>query len=259
MFLMKRIFSNLRNAFAVVYLLLIHIFAGLFLYENAFKKYFVPDSAQNQIVLAPNEKVDVPTPLPIPSIAAEETPPAAEQNIEQNTEQSAGNSNGNSNSLQNSVQNPSSDSASNGKIMLPVLGVKRGQIIDTFNDARSAGRVHNANDIMAAGGVPVVAAVDGQIAKFFDSERGGITIYQYSPDKRTVYYYAHLQKRAENLREQDFVKQGTIIGYVGDTGNPGAGNYHLHFSITVLDDPKNVFKGTEINPYPLLKDGIEAQ
>ncbi|HXG83589.1 MAG TPA: M23 family metallopeptidase [Pyrinomonadaceae bacterium] len=241
---MKRIISNLRNAFAIVYLILIHIFAGLFLYENALKKYLVPDSVQNLNVQDPTEKVAAPTSLPVPSIVPAENPAA-----EQNTEQTFGNT--------NSIQYPPSDSS--GKLMIPVLGIKREQITDTFNDARSTGRVHNANDIMAAGGTPVVAANDGEIARFFDSERGGITIYQYSPDKRMVYYYAHLQRRADNLRVGDFVKKGTVIGYVGDTGNSGAGNYHLHFSITVLDDSKDVFKGTEINPYPLLKDGIEAQ
>lgn len=246
MLLMKRIISNLRNAFAIIYLLLIHLFAALFIYENALKKYFVTDSVQNQNVQDPTEKVGVPTPLPIPSIVPEET-----AQPEQNTGQTAENSN----SVPLAIVVPNSS----GKIMIPVFGIKRGQIADTFNDARSSGRVHNANDIMAPGGTPVVAAVDGEIAKFFDSERGGITIYQYSPDKRMVYYYAHLQRRADNLRERDFVRQGTIIGYVGDSGNSGAGNYHLHFSITVLDDSKNIFKGTEINPYPLLKDGIEAQ
>jgi murein DD-endopeptidase MepM/ murein hydrolase activator NlpD len=143
--------------------------------------------------------------------------------------------------------------------MIPVAGVKREQLQDTFNAARSAGRVHNAIDIMAPLGTPVKAVSDGEIAKFFDSDRGGITIYQYSPDKRYVYYYAHLQKRADNLKEKDFVKKGTVIGFVGDTGNSGAGNYHLHFSIAILSDPKRIFDGTEINPYPLLKNGIESQ
>ena len=119
--------------------------------------------------------------------------------------------------------------------------------------------MHNAIDIIAPIGTPVVAVSDGEIAKFFDSVRGGITIYQYSPDKHFIYYYGHLQKRADNIREHDFVKQGTIIGYVGDSGNSGAGNYHLHFSIAVLTDPKRFFDGTEINPYPILKNGIEAK
>ena len=126
---------------------------------------------------------------------------------------------------------------SNGetRLMIPVIGIKRAELQDTFNAARSEGRVHNAIDIKAAAGTPVVAVADGEIAKFFDSEKGGITIYEKSArDERIVYYYAHLQKRADNLKENDFVRQGTVIGFVGDTGNAGAGNYHLHFAIIRL-------------------------
>lgn len=229
---MKQLGLFLRKVFLVVYLLAIHLFAGLFIYEKLLKEYLFQDTAQVESINDPTEKAEVPTPLPIPSIFAEETP-------------------------QTEPQQEQAENAS-GKIMIPVVGIKREQIHDTFNDSRSQGRVHNANDIMADGGTPVVAATDGEIAKFFDSERGGITIYQYSPDKRMVYYYAHLQKRADNVKEHDYVKQGTLIGYVGDTGNAGAGNNHLHFAVTILDDPENIFTGTEINPYPLLKDGIEA-
>lgn len=243
---MKRFAIFLRHVFLIIYLLAIHLFAGLFVYENALRKYIVKDSAAENVVIAdPTEKVGVPTPQPVPSIFADETP-----SPEPTSNQSAS---------ANSIASAPEFSDSADKIMIPVLGIKREQITDTFNDARSSGRVHNANDIMAAGGTPVLAANDGEIARFFDSERGGITIYQYSPDKRQVYYYAHLQKRADNLKEHDVVKKGSVIGYVGDTGNSGAGNYHLHFSITVLDDPKNVFKGTELNPFPLLKNGIEAR
>lgn len=140
-----------------------------------------------------------------------------------------------------------------GKLLLPVAGIKPTELRDTFKDARSEGRVHDAIDIMAAAGTPIFAAADGEIARFFDSERGGITIYQYSADKKLIYYYAHLQRRADNLKAGDVVKQGTIIGYVGDTGNAGAGNTHLHFAIWTIDDPKRFWEGTNINPYPLLK------
>ena len=105
---------------------------------------------------------------------------------------------------------------------------------------------------MAPRGTQVVAAADGEIARFFDSERGGTTIYQYSQDKKLIYYYAHLERRADSIKENDFVKRGTVIGYVGDSGNSGAGNYHLHFAIWTVDDPKRYWEGTNINPYPLL-------
>jgi peptidoglycan LD-endopeptidase LytH len=139
------------------------------------------------------------------------------------------------------------------KLIIPVAGVRPEQLQDTFTDARSEGRAHDAIDIMAPAGTPVVAANDGEIVRLFQSERGGTTIYQLSPDKKLVFYYAHLQRYADGLAAGKFVRQGDVIGYVGDTGNAGAGNYHLHFSIAVLADPKRYWEGTNINPYPLLR------
>jgi peptidoglycan LD-endopeptidase LytH len=139
-----------------------------------------------------------------------------------------------------------------GKLIIPVTGVKREDLRDTFNDARSEGRLHDAIDIMAPEGTPVLAAADGQIARFFESERGGITIYQFNTDHKLIFYYAHLKSRAETLSEKALVKQGEVIGYVGDTGNAGKGNFHLHFAIWSVNDPKRFWEGTNINPYPLL-------
>jgi murein DD-endopeptidase MepM/ murein hydrolase activator NlpD len=138
------------------------------------------------------------------------------------------------------------------KLIVPVVGVRPDQLMDTFADARSEGRVHDAIDIPAPAGTQVVAAADGEIVKLFPSERGGTTIYQLSVDKKLVFYYAHLQRYADGLAAGKFVHQGEVIGYVGDTGNAGAGNFHLHFSISVISDPKRYWEGTNINPYPLL-------
>lgn len=139
------------------------------------------------------------------------------------------------------------------KLIIPVAGVKPDQLLDTFTYARSEGRVHDAIDIPAPAGTPVLAAADGEIIKLFQSERGGTTIYQLSTDKKLVFYYAHLQGYAASLTAGKFVRQGEVIGYVGDTGNAGAGNYHLHFSISVVADPRRYWEGTNINPYPLLR------
>jgi murein DD-endopeptidase MepM/ murein hydrolase activator NlpD len=140
------------------------------------------------------------------------------------------------------------------RLIVPVAGVQPTQLLDTFSDSRSEGRAHDAIDIPAAPGTPVVAAADGQILKLFQSERGGTTIYQLSTDKKLVFYYAHLQRYADGVGEGKFVRQGEVIAYVGDTGNAGPGNYHLHFSIAVVSDPKRYWEGTNINPYPLLKN-----
>ncbi|MFN2530614.1 MAG: M23 family metallopeptidase [Pyrinomonadaceae bacterium] len=137
-------------------------------------------------------------------------------------------------------------------LVIPVAGVKPQQLIDTFSEARSEGRVHDAIDIPAAQGTPVLAAANGRIVKLFQSDRGGTTIYESSTDGKIIFYYAHLQRFADNGMEGSEVRQGQVIAYVGDTGNAGPGNFHLHFSISVVADPKRYWEGTNINPYPLL-------
>jgi murein DD-endopeptidase MepM/ murein hydrolase activator NlpD len=139
-------------------------------------------------------------------------------------------------------------------LIIPVAGVRPDQLIDTFDDARSEGRVHDAIDIPAAAETPVIAAAGGKILKLFQSDRGGTTIYQLNANGDLVFYYAHLSHYAEGLAEGDVVNQGQVIAYVGDTGNAGPGNYHLHFSIAAVSDPKRYWEGTNINPYPLLHD-----
>ena len=139
-------------------------------------------------------------------------------------------------------------------LIIPVAGVKSEQLIDTFDDARSEGRVHDAIDIMAPAETPVLAAANGKIVKLFQSEKGGTTIYQLNANQDLIFYYAHLSRYADGLAEGDLVKQGQVIAYVGDTGNAGAGNYHLHFSIAAVSDSKRYWEGTAINPYPLLQN-----
>ena len=138
-------------------------------------------------------------------------------------------------------------------LVIPVMGVRPEQLLDTFADARSEGRAHDAIDIAAPAGTPVLAATDGEIARLFQSERGGTTIYQLSPDKKLLFYYAHLQRYADGMYPGKFVRQGEVIAYVGDTGNAGVGNFHLHFSIAAITDPNRYGEGTNINPYPLLR------
>jgi len=140
------------------------------------------------------------------------------------------------------------------KLIIPVAGVRPEQLLDTFSDSRSEGRVHDAIDIPAPAGTPVYAVADGEIVRLFQSDRGGTTIYQSSVDKKLVYYYAHLQRYADGLADGKFVRQGEVIGFVGDSGNAGVGNYHLHFSIAIVSDPKRYWEGTNINPYPLLRN-----
>jgi len=159
-----------------------------------------------------------------------------------------------------SVPTPAAESTANFvgqvELIIPVAGVRPDQLIDTYDDARSEGRLHDAIDITAPAGTQVLAAAGGKILRLFQSERGGITIYQLSADEKTVYYYAHLQSYAAGLAEGNVVRQGDVIAYVGDTGNAGVGNYHLHFSVAAVSDPKRYWEGTNINPYPLLRSTV---
>ena len=138
-------------------------------------------------------------------------------------------------------------------LIIPVADVRADQLLDTFSAARSEGRVHDAIDIPAPQGTAVLAVANGKILKLFQSQAGGTTIYQLSSDEKFIYYYAHLERYAEGLSEGQTVTQGETIAYVGDTGNAGAGNYHLHFSISITSDPKRYWEGVNINPYPLLR------
>ena len=138
-------------------------------------------------------------------------------------------------------------------LAIPVQGVKQDGLLDTFTQARAGGRVHDAIDIMAAEGTPVIAAADGKIEKlFFSDGGGGITIYERSNDGKWTYYYAHLQGYAPGLAEGQKVRQGQVIGRVGHTGNANAAGPHLHFAINRMEPGQKWYQGEPINPYPLL-------
>ncbi|WP_127169762.1 M23 family metallopeptidase [Xanthomonas sp. BRIP62415] len=148
---------------------------------------------------------------------------------------------------------PSPDAASAGSgLLIPVQGISSGQLQNTFTDARSEGRVHDAIDILAPTGTPVIAVADGTVEKLFNSERGGLTIYQFDPAGTYCYYYAHLERYADGLAEKQSIKRGQIIGYVGSTGNADPAAPHLHFEIHRLGPEKQWWKGEVLNPYPVL-------
>lgn len=179
--------------------------------------YPEPDLA-NAIIVAE------PTPLPWPPFAAPENASTAE----------------------NVSKVPSSS------LLMPLAIIKVGQLSDTFNDSRSGGRIHDAIDIMAPKGTPVLAVNDGKIVKLFNSKQGGLTIYQFDPAETHAYYYAHLDSYASDIAEGHVVKRGDVIGYVGSTGNASPEAPHLHFAVFVLGPEKKWWQGTAINPYPLL-------
>ena len=223
------------RALVVVYLLTLHGLLAYLLFERYIRDRMFLEPMGLMSISNPLTPTPVPSPIPVPEHLSDMSTPEPP-------------------SISDAPLEAQTDSLD---LVVPVVGVKRSQLADTFAQARSEDRKHEAIDIMAPAGTPVVAAGDGEIVKFWDSERGGISIYQLSRDRKYVYYYAHLQRRADGLRENQFVARGTVIGYVGDTGNSGKGNYHLHFGIYQVVDPKRHWDGTPINPYPILLNATE--
>jgi murein DD-endopeptidase MepM/ murein hydrolase activator NlpD len=141
--------------------------------------------------------------------------------------------------------------ATPASLLLPVAGIKASQLTDTFSQDRG-GRVHEAIDIMAPRGTPVLAVADGRLAKLFDSRQGGLTIYQFDVGETHAFYYAHLDAYAPGLVEGAMLRRGEVIGTVGSTGNADPAGPHLHFAVFVLGKEKRWWEGSAINPHPLI-------
>jgi murein DD-endopeptidase MepM/ murein hydrolase activator NlpD len=139
-----------------------------------------------------------------------------------------------------------------GKLMVPVEGMALSSIKDNFDQPRGAERHHEALDIMAPKGTKVLAAADGKVVKLFTSKPGGLTVYQFDPTEKYAYYYAHLDHYADGIKEGMDVKRGDLIGYVGATGNADPNAPHLHFAVFELTPEKQWWKGTPVDPYPML-------
>ena len=139
------------------------------------------------------------------------------------------------------------------RLIIPVAGVTRQSLHDSFNECRGMHR-HEAIDIAAPYRTPVIAVGEGRVAKLFDSVPGGLTIYQFDPDERFAYYYAHLDAYAPGLSEGAKLERGDLLGYVGVTGNAAAGAPHLHFAIFRLGPDRHWWQGEAVNPYPFLDD-----
>ncbi len=221
--------KSTRRLLVIYYLLALHLVAGSFIAEKFFDSYTVVRVANDQPASEPLHP-DAGDGAAVPGIAP--TPPAAAAP-------------GDTVFLAEAIP----------RLIIPVAGVGPEQLANSFSEARGEGRPHEAIDIPAPAGTAVLAAADGKILRFFDSVPGGITIYQLSADGRYLFYYAHLQSRADDISVGDEVKQGRTIGYVGDTGNAGTGNYHLHFAISIITEPGKTWGGHYIDPYPLLKQG----
>jgi len=135
-------------------------------------------------------------------------------------------------------------------LRLPIDGANLETFKGEFDERRGSGdRPHEAVDILAPRNTPVHAVEDGTIAKLFFSKAGGITIYQFDPSSRFCYYYAHLERYADGLKEGQRVSRGDVIGSVGTTGNAPPGTPHLHFAVFELTAQRHWWQGQALDPY----------
>ena len=155
------------------------------------------------------------------------------------------------------VQAPDADNVSTGDsatlaapkaLMVPVQGIDPSRVVDSYTAGRGGGRTHDAVDIMAPRGTPVLAAEDGTILQLRENAAGGITIYQLDPSERFVYYYAHLERYQRGVREGDRVRQGDVLGFVGTSGNAPDNLPHLHFQVMRYRGDGQYWGGEPVNP-----------
>jgi peptidoglycan LD-endopeptidase LytH len=138
-------------------------------------------------------------------------------------------------------------------LLMPVSGLSPSKLVDNFDEMHNGHR-HEALDIMAARGTPVVAVDEGNVIKLFNSKQGGLTVYQFNDTRTWCFYYAHLERYAQGLKEGMLLRKGDILGYVGSSGNAAPDAPHLHFTIFKLGPEKHWWQGTPIDPYPLLTE-----
>ena len=136
-------------------------------------------------------------------------------------------------------------------LLFPVPQVTPSTVRDTFHDRRGGGP-HEALDIAAPRGAEVVAVDDGTVVKLFRSVPGGLTAYVFDLESRYAYYYAHLDRYVPGLAEGQRVRRGDVLGYVGSTGNAAVDAPHLHFAIFKLEPEARWWRGTALDPHPLL-------
>ncbi len=125
---------------------------------------------------------------------------------------------------------------------VPVQGVRPSALADTWGSARSGGRRHEGIDIFARRNTPILSVSAGIVMRVGGNELGGRVIVVMGPGGHR-HYYAHLERHSAHT-PGDWVEQGEVIGYVGNSGNARTTPPHLHYGIYT--------SGGAINPYPLL-------
>lgn len=134
------------------------------------------------------------------------------------------------------------------QLAIPVDGVKRSLLRDSWHAPRSGGRRHEGIDIFAKRGTPVRATADGIVLRASTNRLGGKVVWTLGPGGQR-HYYAHLDRFAD-VRSGQRIVAGTVVGYVGTTGNARGTPPHLHYGIYTRRGP--------INPFDLLKPVMPA-
>jgi len=137
-------------------------------------------------------------------------------------------------------------------LAMPLENIDAAKLTSNFHSARG-GHEHEALDIMAPRGTPVHAVAEGNVVKLFNSKQGGLTVYQFDNSRTWCYYYAHLDRYEKGLTEGVLLRKGDVLGYVGSTGDASPDAPHLHFAVFRLGPEKQWWKGTAVDPLPLLK------
>ena len=137
------------------------------------------------------------------------------------------------------------------KLPVPVEQVASTDLEDTWGAPRSDNRRHEGIDIFAPLGRPVTSTTDGVVFKVGENSLGGHVVRVLGPGWQW-HYYAHLDRFAD-IKPGSIVQRGSVLGYVGNTGNAVGTPYHLHYGVYR-------FMGGAQNPYPLLApDKSEAK
>jgi murein DD-endopeptidase MepM/ murein hydrolase activator NlpD len=135
-------------------------------------------------------------------------------------------------------------------LLVPVQGIAASEIPDTFNDARDGARVHNAQDILAKRGTPVIAADDGSVIHVGKNKLGGNVVWTTDPSHKFAFYYAHLDRYAKGLHDGKSLSRGDVLGYVGTSGNAPKDVPHLHFQLLRIVKGVHYSEGPPVNPLP---------
>jgi murein DD-endopeptidase MepM/ murein hydrolase activator NlpD len=145
------------------------------------------------------------------------------------------------------------------RISVPIAGIPAAKLPETFNESRGGGaRKHEALDIMSPRNTPIHSVDDGSVIKLFTSKAGGLTVYAADPTGHFIYYYAHLDHYTPGLHEGQPLHRGDVIGYVGSTGDASPDAPHLHFAIALSNNVNEWWKGTAVDPTPVLQASAAA-